>query len=344
MHQRYLIFLLFMLGLNQAALAGLNIDTIWFQDGDRITGEVLDLRYNELKFDTDDAGVMKIEWKTVDKVMILNTMRIVLDDGTILYGQIHLGTEEGTGTIQPIGGGLPMWVYLVRIVSMTSVEERFVERLSGLFSSGFSYVKATEVMQLALSADLTYEAAKNHFNLFYSGILSDDPVQGYNERQKGGANYKRYLPSKWFIIGQWSMETNSELQLDLRTGMEISGGKSIVMTNEMRFEAGLGIMGSREQSVDLSAYNLEGVLTLDYSIFIFDAPDISFSLHGNLIPSLNDPGRVRTELESSMRWEVFNDFYLKWSFYHSFDSRPLSEDASKTDWSITMLGLEYQLK
>jgi hypothetical protein len=34
---------------------------------------------------------------------------------------------------------------------------------------------------------------------------------------------------------------------------------------------------------------------------------------------------------------------LKWTFYYSYDSRPLSTTASKSDWAISLLGLEYKL-
>ena len=326
----------------QPALAGLKIDTVYFQDGDRITGEILELRQNQLLLSTEDGGNIRIEWNTVNRVMILNTMRIVLDDGKIYYGQIHFGTDKGTGTIRPIGG-VPIWIYLVRIVSLTPVKERMIDRLYGLFSTGFSYVKATEVMQFTISASLNYDAERNHIGLFYDGNASNDPVNLFNQRQKGGITYQRYLPRKWFIIGQWTAETNTELELELRTGLEVGGGNSLVYTNRMRLDAGAGIQFNREQSVDLHSYNLESVFTGEYSIFIFKAPEINFTLAADLIPSLSDFGRIRTEINSNLRWEVFTDFFLKWTFYYSFDSQPLSEDAAKNDWAVTMLGIEYKL-
>jgi hypothetical protein len=326
----------------QPALAGPKIDTVYFQDGDRITGEVKELSYNRLRLSTDNGGTISIEWNKVDSVVFLNTLRIVLDDGKIYYGQVHSGTDAGTGTIRPIGGG-DIYIYLVRIVSLTPVEERVIDRLNGLLSSGFSYVKATQVIQFAVNASLDYDAARNHVGLFYDGNMSNDPINLFNQRQKGGANYKRYLPKNWFVIGQWTAETNTELELDLRTGFAVGGGNSLINTNRMRLDAGAGVQFNREQSLDLHSFNLESVFIGDYYIYIFEAPDINFDIKASLIPSLSDFGRIRTELNSNLRWEVLNDFFLKWTFYYSFDSRPLTEDASKTDWAVTMLGIEYSL-
>ncbi|MEN8155363.1 MAG: DUF481 domain-containing protein [Bacteroidota bacterium] len=337
------ILAIFLLAVSHAAWGGLNIDTIYFQNGDRVTGEVLELTNNQMRFNTDDAGTIKIEWNTVDSVMVLNTMRIVLDDGHIMYGQIHFGDDDGTGTIRPIGG-IPMWVYLVRIVSLTPVAERFIDRLGGQFSSGFSYAKASEVMQFNLSGSLDYDAEKNHMGLFYDGNVTNDPVSGRDQRQKGGTNYKRYLPKKWFLVAQFTAEENSELDLDLRTSIEFGGGNSLIYSNRMRLDAGAGLLANREWSMDLTANNLETVFVGEYSIYIYDAPEVSFNFHINVLPSLSDPGRVRNEIDSSLKWEVFTDFFLKWSFYYSYDSRPLSVDAEKNDWAITMLGIEYELK
>ena len=325
-----------------ALFAGEKIDTIWFQNGDRITGEVTELNNNKLIVSTDDGGKILIEWDQVEKVIILNTMRIVLDNGSILFGKILEGEEKGTGTIQSAGDNAFL-VYLVRIVLMKQVEEGFVDRLSGLISSGFSYVKASEMLQYYLSASLDFEAEKFQIGLFYDGNYSSDPVSGSTQRQYGGANYRQYLPRKWFLVGQFTAEANSELGLDLRTGIQGGVGNSLVLTNRMHLNIGAGIQGNREQSKDLSAYNLEGILAVKNSVYISEAPDISFDISADLIPSLNDFGRIRSEINSTLRWEVFNGFYLKWSFYHSFDSKPLSSDAASSDWAITMLGLEYKL-
>ena len=41
-------------------LAGEKIDTVWFQKGDRITGEVTELVNNQVTLSTDDGGKVLI--------------------------------------------------------------------------------------------------------------------------------------------------------------------------------------------------------------------------------------------------------------------------------------------
>jgi hypothetical protein len=89
--------------------------------------------------------------------------------------------------------------------------------------------------------------------------------------------------------------------------------------------------------------NLEGIVGAGYSVFIYDDPEVSFNLTAAAYPSINDLGRLRSDVDSSLKWEVFNDFYLKWTFYYSFDSKPLSGSGEKSDWAISLVGFEYKL-
>jgi hypothetical protein len=337
-----LIFSFLMLAMLQSARCAPKIDTIYFQTGDRITGEVLALENNQLKLSTEDAGIIRVEWNKVDSVKILNNMRIVLDQGKILYGKMLPAGEVGTCYIWSREEE-PELMELIHIVSLSLMEDKFLNRLNGSLSSGFSYVKASQVMQMSINGSLEYEAEKNRLQLSYDGIFTNDPESGSTQRQDGGAMFMRLLPKNWFLVSSLSAETNSELELDLRTSLSMGGGNSLVHTNFSRLHIALGLQVSRESSSGENQNNVEGLLLTTYSVFIYDDPEVSFSLSGKLIPSLTTLGRVRTDIDSSLKWEVFNDLYLKWTFYYNFDSQPLSGSTEKSDWAVTLIGVEYRL-
>ncbi|MEN8227811.1 MAG: DUF481 domain-containing protein [Bacteroidota bacterium] len=344
MNSQRIPIITFLLGFLFAGnvLASSKIDTIYFQNGDRVTAEVKSLENNQLRLSTDDAGTIRVEWNKVDSVKILNSMRIVLQDGEILYGKLLPSGEVKSGYIWHRTGD-PMLVELERIVLLSPIEDRFVNRLDGSLSSGFSYIKASQVMQMHLNASIQYTAEKNHFELFYDGMYTREPESDNSQRQNGGATFLRILPKKWFLLSQVSAENSSEQQLDLRTNFGVGGGNSLIRTNSTHFYIAGGIQANRELSMGISQYNLEGMIASNYSVFIFDSPEVSFNINAKVIPSLNDFGRIRSQVDSNLKWEMFNDFYLKWTFFYSFDNRPLSETAEKSDWAITLLGLEYSL-
>ncbi len=322
-------------------LVAAKIDTVYFQQGDRMTGEVKSLENNQLRLSTNDAGTVRVEWNKVDSVHILSTMRIVLRNGTILYGGLRpAGQVKGCYILQPTGN--IRQVGLDEIVQMTRLENRVLSRLGGSLSSGFSYTKASKVMQVNLNASVTYTAAKNQFELFYDGIFTRES-EDRTQRQNSGISFRRILPRKFFLVASLTGESSSEQQLDLRTSTTLGIGNSIVFNNTTHFLVAGGILGNRERSVDVARFNLEAKATVSYRVYIYDSPEVSLNIRGDLIPSLNDPGRVRMQIDSNLSWEVFSDFFLKYNFYYSFDSRPLSETASKNDWAISLLGIEYKL-
>jgi hypothetical protein len=291
---------------------------------------------------TDDAGTIYIEWNKIDSVRILNNMRIVLDEGDIRYGKILPALEAGQGYIWSSEGD-PILVALERIVSLSPMKNTFVNRLTGSLSSGFSYMKATRVVQMNFDGNIEYQAEKNTINLSYHGLFSQDSMSNQDQNQEGKITLFRLLSDNWFLVSNVTMESNSELELDLRSTLALGGGKSLVSTNSTRLNTAAGLQATRENSGGDYQNNLESFLVAGYSVFIYDDPKVSVNLSAQVIPSLSSLGRVRTSVNSSIDWEIFNDFYLKWTFYFNSDSQPLSETAEKYDWAVTLLGLEYRL-
>lgn len=321
--------------------ASSKIDTIYFQKGDRITGEVKSMENNQIRLSTDEAGTVKIEWNKVDSVKILSNMRIVLRSGAIFYGKLLPSGESGSCYIWHSFGD-PRLTRLWEIVELSRIEDRILSRMDGSLSSGFSYTKASDVMHFNLNGSVSYQAAKNRIQLFYDGIVTRETGKR-TQRQKGGTNFLRILPRKWFLIANYTAESSTEQQLDLRSSFGAGGGNSIAYTNIHHFYVAAGLLGNREWSHGTSQNNLEGKVTIDYSVFIYDSPEVSFHVQGDLFPSITSLGRVRTQIDSNLRWEIFSDFFLKWTFFYSYDNRPLSETASKSDWAISLLGIEYHL-
>ena len=339
--QPYMILALVGIFISCNIRASSKIDTIYFQNGDRITAEVKSLENNQLRLSTDDASTIRVEWNKVDSVKILNNMRIVLDEGEILYGKILPAGEVGKCYIWTREGN-PVLKELIRIVSLSLLEDKFVNRINGTLSSGFSYVKASQVMQMNFNGSIEYEAEKNRFQLSYDGIYTKEPITGSTQHQDGGVTFMRIFPKNWFLVSSLTGESNSEQQLDLRTSLSMGGGKSIINTNFTRLYAALGFQGTRENSSGEHQNNLEGLVVANYSVFIYDDPEVSFNLSAKLIPSLSTLGRVRSDLDSNLKWEIFNDLYLKWTFYYKFDSQPLGS-GEKSDWAVTLIGGEYKL-
>lgn len=319
---------------------GAKIDTVFLHNGDQITGEVKIMENNLLELSTDNAGKIKIEWDKIDSVYVKQRIRIEHSDGSVLFG-----------TLKP--SGISKKAILIRddlteillshdnIATITPDAIEFLTRIDGKISSGFSYTKASDLGRFNFAGNLIYRHNLNQAEIDYS-VLTEREGEKRNERQNGGLRYIRLLPNKLFLLNRLFAESNSELGLQLRTNYVLGLGKTLIYSRHTELHLIGGLNTNRETRTDTSVYNLEGALSLKFSVFKYSSPKLSIDFKGIVYPSLNNWGRVRTYVESSLSWEVFEDFYFKWSFYHEFDNLPIDSEGPLTDWAIGLLGIEYQ--
>lgn len=321
------------------SFAGAKIDTVYFQKGDRITGEVKSMANDLLKLSTDDSGSLDIEWDKIDSIHIKSPVWVTLMNGESKYGTIQPTGKKGECFLIHSNAEHER-ISLLQIVKIIPLKKRFIDRLSGTVSSGFSYAKASDVAKLDFNGNLQYNGEKIIFQIDYNVVLTQEST-GTTQRQSGGASLYRVLPDNWSIKGRVFAESNSYFLLDLRTTVALGPNYFFIRSNKQQLSGGTGLLANKEFSGNLTQNNLEGLLQVSYRLFIFDTPEISINVSSNLIPSLSDFGRIRNETDANIRWEVFNDFYLKLTFYNSYDNKPLSGVNVRNDWGTT-LGLEYK--
>ena len=205
--------------------------------------------------------------------------------------------------------GDPRLTPLAEIVELSRLEDKFFTRFTGSLSSGFSYTKANDNMQVNLNASVRYTAQKNLLEFTYDGLLTQQDTLSSSQRQNGGITARRILPNNWFVVSGLTFETNSEQNLDLRSSLAIGGGKNLVSTNRSTLRIGTGLQANRELTQDGDQNSVEGILSTGFSMFIYDSPKLTFNLSGQLLPSLSDLGRIRVDVDSNISWEIFHDFY-----------------------------------
>lgn len=334
-----IIIAFFLLVCSKELKASSKIDTVYFQHGDRLTGEVISLNKGVLKLKTDDGGTVSVEWKKIDSLCILNPVRILKHNGGILFGQLYPSGKTGMSILHD-ENGKQSEVYLQTIVELIQLEKRLWDRLSGTLSAGYSFIQATEVTQLDFAGSVQYKGEKTILVANYSVVLTDDGVET-TQRQTGGGSFNRILPNNWLALGKLLAESNSEFELDLRTSFITGASYSFVRSNSQTLNAGMGISLNREFSGDLAQNNIEGLFGVNYSLFILESPKVSINFQGFLLPGLNHFGRIRSDINSDLNIELFKDFYLKGTLFYNYDNEPLSGVDVTTDWGTT-LGFEFK--
>ena len=331
------LILLIVLFTNLISIHGQKVDKIYLNNGDIITCEVKYLQNNLLYVKTDHSGNYDIEWDKIDSLTVKKFLRIEVTDGRIYYGSLITVDSAGYNAMVHMGG-----IEILNhnnIVSLVASKDKFLDRFDGSVSAGYSYTKASQVGQVNFSGNAKYQAPKYGTEIRYSNIFTKtDTVT--SQTMNGSLTLDRILPQKWFVYTSLSLESNSEQNLKLRTNLGFGGGNKLVYTNFLVLSLTAGTQFNREISTENAQNNAEAILRSDFSVFRYDSPKINLTFSASVIPSLSDWGRIRTELDSKLRWEILSDFFISWTLGHRFDSRPLSATAARTDYWV-VLGLEF---
>ena len=147
-----------------------------------------------------------------------------------------------------------------------------------------------------------------------------------------------------------SFERNDQLGIDLRSSIGVARGRFIRQTNQQRLALYGGLVVNREEidgtnlapNADLSKDSVEAIGALQAEWFRYDEPELDITSSLIVYPSLSESGRVRTELDLSVRWEIISDLFWAVTVYHDFDSDPPNTEADKADYGIiTSVGWEF---
>jgi hypothetical protein len=201
---------------------------------------------------------------------------------------------------------------------------------------GYSYTKASTVSQLTFSGKLAYKAYRNSGQLYWSSIDTDQQDRPQTKRRDLNLDGKRIFLNRWYFTTGLGLQQNSELGLDLRLSWKGGLGRYIIQTHHSLFQSSFGTSVNREYNQNAeNAYNLEGIFTLEFSRFIYQTPKMSLDSYINVYPSISDWGRIRSELDIKLAWEIIADFFWNVTFYSSTDNRPPSGESSKNDYGLT---------
>jgi len=323
------------------ALAAPKVDVVVLQNGSRVVGEVRSMEKGRLTLGTDDMGTIQVEWGNVAQVTAPEFFEVEEMSGGLLFGSLLPG--PGAGVLEVVADWGSETVPLNRVARIQLVKSGFWQRFKGSIDLGASYTSASQLMQLEFNGDLRFRRPKFEFSGSANGVLTRQPDVEDTRRASLAVGYARLLSKGQRVFTQGTLEQNRELGYDLRTSL--LGGWARVLARNTRNElvAGGGLSINREKPVEgESTTNLEAAAGVDYSNFAYDFPntDIRVTAMGYL--GLNQWGRFRLEANSSLRREVFSDFYVGLNFYESYDSEPATAGAQKNDWGAGLtLGYSF---
>jgi hypothetical protein len=230
------------------------------------------------------------------------------------------------------------------IVYINPVGSSLWSQLDGAFDVGYSYASAGDATQWSLSADVTRTREGSQAKLSGDSFFSSKEGAEDTSRHSVYVDYVHHLGTHWgvMLIGQG--QRNDEIRLKFRGQAGAGGIRRFVQTNHAVFSAFAGAVYNYEVFTDEteSSESWELLLGSQFEWFVFNSPKTRVSNYVAMLPSLTTRSRVRVELNSSVRRELFKDFFVNLSLLESYDSKPPSEDARKNDLTlVTSIGWSF---
>jgi hypothetical protein len=317
-------------------------DIVVLKNGDYITGEVKSMEFARLSYSTDAMKTLTIEWDEVKYIKAKETFRIEMEDGTDFSGSLDSDSLTETLIIE-----FKNYSYRTKfdeVVKITPIKDTFTDRIKFSVDLGFSYTKASEVAQLTSNASGSYRSWEFFHQLDFNSIVTSTSDTTTTENIDLRWDTARFFLYKWFVNAFVGAQRNTELGLNLRLLIGGGGGKDVYRTNTNLLTAAAGLQITQEWNKDESGSttNLEGILAAIHKKFQYDDPEIDWSTNLRIFPNFTTWGRIRLTFDTNLKWEIFNDFFWRLTFYDNYDSEPPSDNAAKNDYGITLsFGWKY---
>ena len=224
-------------------------DTVYLENGDRLTGTVQGAAEGELVLVTTYAGELHVKLEEVKAVVTDAAVAVRRQDGDVLTGRLALeGDEQTLGTddaaqllpldqIEAIAGdaeSLPKW----------PKKER---KWHGSADAGASWRSAeTDTLDANFGVTLVRKRLKDTLTLALSGGYGEVDSQVNTRRLKGAAKYQYYLKDRLYLYGHAGAEHDPARRLELRLETGAGAGYDFIKSERRSLALDAGLDYARE--------------------------------------------------------------------------------------------------
>jgi hypothetical protein len=325
---------LFLVASAATAAAAPKTDVIVLNNGDRLTVEIKGLSRGRLTVKTDALGTPNVDWGDVVGLVSNRSYEIEVTDGRRFYGSLVEGPRNHVLVRGLIG--TPTDIVLLDIIRLTPLGASFWSRLDGSLDAGFNFTSASQQTQWTLNSSVEY---RNRAFLNRASLSSQITKLEESSQSRNNLNIssQRFLKNRWFTGGVAQFLQDESLDLDLRSVLGAIVGRYLKQNSHTTVSMFAGGGYTNEQYIGASAdSSFELLLGGDWEWFSPASSSIDFSSTAISYYNVGSRARARIEFTSSLKRELFKDFYWSLSGFDSYDSSPPEEAQKKNDFGVTV--------
>ncbi len=326
-----------MLAMFLAPLAAAeDTDVVVLNNGKEIIGEVKNFLQGKLKFDTEQADKIYIDWDYVYFLTSSAFFEVYDENGVVYYGTLGTTTEKRQLVVADEDGSVVL--DMDTVVEFTQIEKSFVERLDGHVDLGLSYTSADSSLQYSLDAAATYRQKKYAASVNLASIQTRRDNTEDILRDQLKFNYTRYHKKRYFGTGALTFSRNTELGIDFRTELGYAFGRYALVSNRQRLSGRVGFSLTFEDETGAESGSTEawGLVGVEYHFFLYHYPETDIVADISVQPSITDWSRTRVNVNVSLRREFLDDFTVGITVYDNYDSQPNEAALAKHDLAVVL--------
>lgn len=308
-------------------------DTVRLKNNNLLKGEIKSFSKGVLIMETSYSDEdFKIEFNKIESLIIQRKCLVILTKGRRRFGNVN--TDDRGLAVITLKDGVKERFKLEELVAIKEVDDKFWKRFNGAIDLSFSHSKANSFTQFNIGGDLNYVDESWLVNGTMSLLNSKQDDAERTKRTDAQLEFYRLLPKSWYLLGDISFLTNTEQLLEGRINPSLGVGKFLVSTHDLYLGLSLGYAFNIENYVNTSLNKTSSEAFIRASFSIFDFEDFDLETTINFSPSLSEKGRVRTDYDLNLKYDLPLDFYIKFGFILNYDNQP-AVGGTDVDYIIT---------
>lgn len=316
-------------------------DTIILHRGQVFIGEVKKAQLGEITIDDDDLKLLGIKLYKIRLLTTARPFRIETNDKEIFIGVIKSSAKDGWVNII-LDNGDTAACEITNLNMLIPLEKKFLTRLNGNLSAGFSYTKSSDIGQVNLGSSIQYATRLFQYKLSLSMFGSLDSNEYSRDKEDGSLLTTYSLTPAWFLSGSFAYDRNLELSIARRYQESIGGGNKLFLRRQWQLLALSGIAFNEEKSTSgtSSGVLVEIPVALVFDFFKYQPHKMEINSTNYSFFSLSQKGRIRLAANTRFSWELISNFYLDFNPYMNFDNQP-PEGTNNFDYGV-VFSLSYK--
>jgi Protein of unknown function, DUF481 len=305
-------------------------DVLVMNNGDRITCEIKGLDAGVLYVSFDYIkGTTEVDWLKVHHIQSKQLFLVKTQDGNAYIGTLSTAETEAARPIHIEIVESPENTVTVerrQVVDMFQTSDNFWHRLNGEINSGMTYSKANASRQYNFSSNADYPRERWTAGAAFTSTLTANTGATTSTLNNIQMYYRHLMRwNNWFYTGVGRLLQSAEQDIALQSTVGGGIGRYLKNTNHatIALYGGLAYQNARftETATHQPIQNTAAALAA-VSADLFKFNKTNLTVQGSVLPSINQPGRVFGNINTTYYFKFWSNFTWNLSFYGNWDSEP----------------------